>query len=281
MRPATLRRLPGLCLSAVVALGFWRFASTIYDRQIDARRLTRMEHVAHFKTENAFYASYFDDVLRAPSPLAALRGVVGNNRTEYPNTINALHRFNVAQEVTLGLAHRAAHAAGAWLPRPLAVALRLPGIHSHGGGTRGGTGGGGGRGRVAGASGEGVLADDPLYDPLLFYVESEFLLYGIGTKRERERERERERVCVCVCVCKRERHTHTQRERQTDRQTETDRESGRERESGRDRDRDRQTEAETKTKRQQERDTCVVKEMFFVCGKAPFPPHFSPSLSSS
>ena len=97
MRPATLRRLPGLCLSLAVALGFWHFASTIYDRQIDARRLTRMEHVAHFKTENAFYASYFDDALRAPSPLAALRGVVRNNRTEYPNTINALHRFNVAQ----------------------------------------------------------------------------------------------------------------------------------------------------------------------------------------
>ena len=189
MRPATLRRLPGLCLSLAVALGFWHFASTIYDRQIDARRLTRMEHVAHFKTENAFYASYFDDALRAPSPLAALRGVVRNNRTEYPNTINALHRFNVAQEVTLGLAHRAAHTAGAWLPGPLAVALRLPGIHSHGGGNGGGTGGG------MGSSGVGVLADDPLYDPLLFYVESEFLLYGIGTTilyRERHRERDRE-----------------------------------------------------------------------------------------
>jgi len=57
-------------------------------------------------SENAFYYSFFREVTDAPSFSAAVRGMVEDTRSEYPTTINAFSRFNIYQEVALGLVYR-------------------------------------------------------------------------------------------------------------------------------------------------------------------------------
>ena len=51
-------------------------------------------------TENAFYYSYYKDVREAPNLGSAMEGLLHNNATEAPDTINIRHRFNVLQEVS-------------------------------------------------------------------------------------------------------------------------------------------------------------------------------------
>ena len=63
--------------------------------------------VSHLQTENGFYYSFYKDVVEADSLWAGLDAVLRDTRSEYPMTVNALHRFNVYQEMVLGFTYRA------------------------------------------------------------------------------------------------------------------------------------------------------------------------------
>jgi len=58
------------------------------------------------QTENGFYFSYFREVVEGDSVAGALEGIVNDRRSEHPDVLNALRRFNVYQEVILGLVYR-------------------------------------------------------------------------------------------------------------------------------------------------------------------------------
>mmetsp|Transcript_153674 Transcript_153674/g.492626 ORF Transcript_153674/g.492626 Transcript_153674/m.492626 type:complete len:992 (-) Transcript_153674:69-3044(-) len=64
------------------------------------------QKVVGLKTENAFYYSFYEEVVLAPSLGEALRCVLQDQRSEAPDTINAVQRFNIYQEVICGLLYR-------------------------------------------------------------------------------------------------------------------------------------------------------------------------------
>ncbi|CAE7656161.1 PFK5, partial [Symbiodinium pilosum] len=66
---------------------------------------------AFLKTENAFYYSYYEEFVSAPDLGRAFNSALYDRRSEAPDTINALKRFNVYQEVICGAFYRFA----AWL----------------------------------------------------------------------------------------------------------------------------------------------------------------------
>jgi hypothetical protein len=74
--------------------------------------------VASMRTENAFYYSYYEETVMAPTASAAILRAINDQRSEAPSTINALERFNVYQEVGCGLFYRLFRCvlADAWLP---------------------------------------------------------------------------------------------------------------------------------------------------------------------
>jgi CHASE3 domain sensor protein len=50
-------------------------------------------------SEQAFYYSYYADLVAADDYLEALAGLTRDRIAEYPNVINAMHRFNIYSEV--------------------------------------------------------------------------------------------------------------------------------------------------------------------------------------
>ena len=58
------------------------------------------------KTENAFYFSYYEDFVTAPSMKEAFGQMLRDARSEAPDVINAIHRFNIYQEVICGFLFR-------------------------------------------------------------------------------------------------------------------------------------------------------------------------------
>lgn len=103
------RVLPWWTLSVALPIGLaaysfaWlRFEANFAYSKLDSDLTREML----WTTESAFYYSYYRDVVDASSLSAAFEQLVRNDDTEYPDTINILHRFNVLQEVALGVLHR-------------------------------------------------------------------------------------------------------------------------------------------------------------------------------
>ncbi|CAE7217113.1 Dpy19l3 [Symbiodinium natans] len=57
-------------------------------------------------SDSAFYLSYYYDVARAPSLLDGLRRLLSDDRSEAPEVVNALQKFNVAPELFAASLHR-------------------------------------------------------------------------------------------------------------------------------------------------------------------------------
>lgn len=57
-------------------------------------------------SDSAFYLSYFYDVVRAPSLADGIGRLLHDNRSEAPDIVNALHKFNVMPELVVAAAHR-------------------------------------------------------------------------------------------------------------------------------------------------------------------------------
>lgn len=78
------------------------------------------QKVVGLKTENAFYYSYYEETVSAPSVVDAFWRVVQDDRSEAPEVVNALERFNVYQEICAGLLYRLFRwiLGEEWLPDP-------------------------------------------------------------------------------------------------------------------------------------------------------------------
>jgi hypothetical protein len=77
-----------------------------FDKSSGFSQLDPVQQHIYFHSENAFYYSYFHHVVRANSTWDAVRTLVADGRTEFPDVINALERFNVYQEAVLGFVYR-------------------------------------------------------------------------------------------------------------------------------------------------------------------------------
>lgn len=99
--PQSLKRAVrfGLCVWAFMTLFFLRRYRLTFDMDDDKQPLTLF-------SENAHYYSFYLDVVRAPSSIQAVEALVHDRRSEHPDVINALERFNVYPELALGLLYR-------------------------------------------------------------------------------------------------------------------------------------------------------------------------------
>lgn len=95
-----------LILCSVVGIANYAHASYMQESHTMFSHLSNLERELSFRTEMGFYYSFFKQVISAPSVSAAVGLLVRDNVTEYPDTINALQRFNVYPEVAIGLLYR-------------------------------------------------------------------------------------------------------------------------------------------------------------------------------
>lgn len=62
--------------------------------------------IVRLHSEQAFYYSFYTDVINAPSLSEALNLLTKDERSEHPDVINALARFNIIPELILGIVKR-------------------------------------------------------------------------------------------------------------------------------------------------------------------------------
>eukprot|EP00929_Paragymnodinium_shiwhaense_P082386 TRINITY_DN4339_c0_g2_i1.p1 TRINITY_DN4339_c0_g2~~TRINITY_DN4339_c0_g2_i1.p1 ORF type:complete len:909 (+),score=224.25 TRINITY_DN4339_c0_g2_i1:76-2802(+) len=94
------------CAAAAASAGLHYAELLGYNGRLTQGMSVAEQKVASLKTENAFYYSYYEETVVAPTLADALWHVVRDRRSEAPDTINALERFNVYQELLTGLLYR-------------------------------------------------------------------------------------------------------------------------------------------------------------------------------
>lgn len=100
-------------LAIATASGVAYFLENLmYTRHIKWLPTAEMEMVVSLQTENGFYFSYYRELLHARTFVEGLKRIIWDARSEYPDVINALRRFNLYQEVFLALAYRTLTASG-------------------------------------------------------------------------------------------------------------------------------------------------------------------------
>lgn len=58
------------------------------------------------RTESGLYYSYFKQYVEAPDFTTAMHRYTRDNKTEFPNEVNILERFNIYQEFFLGVIYK-------------------------------------------------------------------------------------------------------------------------------------------------------------------------------
>lgn len=84
----------------------------VYHRHLRHLPDPAVQRVSCLQTENGFYYSYYGGLVEAKTVASGLREIVWDTRSEYPETLNALRRFNIYQEVVLALLYRALRTCG-------------------------------------------------------------------------------------------------------------------------------------------------------------------------
>ncbi|CAD7944889.1 unnamed protein product, partial [Amoebophrya sp. A120] len=80
-----------------------------YHSQLGSQHPTLVVQASALTTESGFYYSFYEEFIRAESWADAWRQLLFDERSEYPNNINALSRFNIYAEVSCGVLFRAVH----------------------------------------------------------------------------------------------------------------------------------------------------------------------------
>ncbi|CAJ1357802.1 unnamed protein product [Effrenium voratum] len=108
---ALCRVLCAVSAGTLWALVLWaRFSHQL---KFDRSR-SEMDELQAPISDSAFYLSYYYDVVRAPSLLEGLQRLLADARSEAPETVNALHKFNVMPELLVAMMHSMAFRASAF-----------------------------------------------------------------------------------------------------------------------------------------------------------------------
>ncbi|CAJ1428630.1 unnamed protein product [Effrenium voratum] len=95
-------------LSVVIAVlmgALYVYENLIYLRVLHSLS-PNLAAVAALQTENAFYYSYFQELVDSESLLEGFQRIIWDRRTEYPEVLNAIRRFNIYQEILLAVEYR-------------------------------------------------------------------------------------------------------------------------------------------------------------------------------
>ena len=115
-RITKFNRAAGVVLSLMTGV-MYVYENTVYLDVLN-RLPADTAAVAALQTENAFYYSYFQELVDTESFADGLSRIVWDRRTEYPDTLNAIRRFNIYQEILLALEFRFGRSLGLELPHP-------------------------------------------------------------------------------------------------------------------------------------------------------------------
>jgi len=92
--------------TAALVVGVWHFWEILcYHHDLNTMDVAEQK-IAGLKTENAFYYSYYEETVSAPTSADAVWSALRDRRSEAPDTINAVERFNIYQELGFGLIYR-------------------------------------------------------------------------------------------------------------------------------------------------------------------------------
>eukprot|EP00427_Karlodinium_veneficum_P014295 CAMPEP_0169071002 /NCGR_PEP_ID=MMETSP1015-20121227/5425_1 /TAXON_ID=342587 /ORGANISM="Karlodinium micrum, Strain CCMP2283" /LENGTH=918 /DNA_ID=CAMNT_0009130055 /DNA_START=16 /DNA_END=2768 /DNA_ORIENTATION=- len=91
---------------AVGAVHAWE--TFCYHQRLNNLSVAEQKVVA-LRTENGFYYSYYEEVVSAPFWFDGIWAAIRDRRSEAPDTINAVERFNIYQELVCGLMFRLIH----------------------------------------------------------------------------------------------------------------------------------------------------------------------------
>ena len=99
-----------MAMAAAAAICGAAFAAKMWSLLILTHKFTEHTSVgdklSSLVSEEAFYYSFYNDVVEAPSFGAGLHRLTHDSMTEYPDTINSLSRFNIWPEVILAAMYR-------------------------------------------------------------------------------------------------------------------------------------------------------------------------------
>lgn len=112
-------RVKFVCLtvvSIVLSFVYFKAISRLFENERHFSHLSPLEREMSFRTEMAFYYNYYKRIadpndqihhnLTDVSVLDSLRTLLNDNLTEFPQTINAVKKFNIYPEVVIGLNYR-------------------------------------------------------------------------------------------------------------------------------------------------------------------------------
>lgn len=109
-----------LSLALVFGYAHFKHIESMFERVQNFSALSTIERELSFRTESGLYYFYFKSLVVDENHMPLNRSLVGliydvivnDDRTEYPNTINSLQRFNLYPEVVLAAFYRISNSLG-------------------------------------------------------------------------------------------------------------------------------------------------------------------------
>lgn len=89
-----------------ISLAWSFYLYKLHENQLWFTNIKEIEREISFRTEQGLYYNAFKTVVSADSLLSGVEKLIYDDKIEYPDTINILSRFNVYQELFLGVVYR-------------------------------------------------------------------------------------------------------------------------------------------------------------------------------